>query len=416
MVMANDRRRLVTLRDAVLVAVVAIVVVQILRNTVGDRYMVPSDSMQPVLFGDETRGDIVFVDKTASAADCRRHDLVVVKHPEKPESQLVKRIAASGDDVDACWIDLKQGDVWLGPDSLRLVREVKDPIDARSMQVPWANAPGLGADRIDLTSGAKDGAGWRLAPFCDNAADARSGFRDAARRERRRALHPVPSGCIGTTKSVDAGFVDLNGSRNTGHDFGVDDCSMSLEIDAPVELVCTIDAVAHALTFHADLANGTVELWCNGADVARRDARFAVSGPQRIEFGFLDDRAYFVVGDHRESLFVVARDAAWPADRDAMPVGPRTWLYAGVLGTVAAHVRSIAVTRDVYSYREKIAGLPDQPGQWPRFVSAGEWFLLGDNAFDSRDSRHFGPVRQRDFIGRPRFVLGPWPRCRWLGT
>jgi len=414
MAVPNDRRFLGTLRDAALVAGIAVLVVQALRTLVGDRYMVPSDSMQPVLFGDEAHGDVVFVDKTASAASCRRHDLVVVKHPERPESQLVKRIAACGDDVDACCIDLKQGDVWLGPDRQRLRREVKDPLDARALQVPWANAPGAGAEFVDTRSGEADGAGWKLPPFCDDARDARSAFRDAARRERRRANRPVPSGCIGTTKAVDAGFVDLTGARGNGHDVGVYDCSMAVELAAPAELLCTIDAVPHALTFHADLVNGTVALWCNGEDVARREAKFAIAGPQRIEFGFLDDRAWFAVGDHRESLLVVPRDAGWPIDRETMTLGARTWLHVGVVGASPASIRSIAVTRDVFAYRERIAGLPDRPGDWPLDVKPGSWFLLGDNPFDSRDSRHFGSVPKRDFIGRPRFVLGPWPRGRWL--
>jgi signal peptidase I len=50
------------LRDALVVAAVAVVAVQALRRFGGDRYVVPSDSMQPVLNGDSLHGDVVFVD------------------------------------------------------------------------------------------------------------------------------------------------------------------------------------------------------------------------------------------------------------------------------------------------------------------------------------------------------------------
>ena len=49
-----------------------------------------------------------------------------------------------------------------------------------------------------------------------------------------------------------------------------------------------------------------------------------------------------------------------------------------------------------------------------RRLEPGQVFLLGDNAADSRDSRMFGPVPLQAFVGRPRIVLGPWPRTHWL--
>ena len=58
------------LRDALIVAAVAVLTVQGLRRWYGDRYLVPSDSMQPVLYGDPIDGDVVFVYKLADASSC----------------------------------------------------------------------------------------------------------------------------------------------------------------------------------------------------------------------------------------------------------------------------------------------------------------------------------------------------------
>lgn len=47
----------------------------------------------------------------------------------------------------------------------------------------------------------------------------------------------------------------------------------------------------------------------------------------------------------------------------------------------------------------------------PVHVRPGTVFFLGDNRLDSRDSRQFGAVEQRDMIGRVRGHL--WPPSRW---
>ncbi len=47
----------------------------------------------------------------------------------------------------------------------------------------------------------------------------------------------------------------------------------------------------------------------------------------------------------------------------------------------------------------------------PVRVRPGTVFFLGDNRLDSRDSREFGAVAQRDLIGRVRGLI--WPPSRW---
>lgn len=407
-------------RDAIVVAALAVATVQTLRRWCGDRYVVPSDSMQPVLYGDEVHGDVVYVDKLARAETCRVHDLVVVAHPDGNGKQMVKRIAARGDDVPGgCWIQLLDGDVWIGEGKLdhQLVRQTKDPIDARSLQVPWAWWPGPAAAEggLDLSAAtAADGA-WRVPPVVRIADEARSSCRSEARRERRRRSPALPAGCIGTARPVDASFIDALGERGgSGHDVLVRDCGMELEVDGACELLCSLDAAAHTLTFHVDLHRGSVALWCNGVDVAAAAWAPVAAGRHRIEFGRLDDRYYLVVDDRRDALMLEPRREAWPVDDPVPSVGPRTYLHVGVVGEQPLRVLGVRVFHDVFAWREKVVGLNGDPGQWPRFVPPGTWFLLGDNAFDSRDSRAFGARPMSSFLGKPRFVIGPWPRTRWL--
>ena len=163
---------LATTRDALLVAAVAVLTVQALRRFCGDRYVVPSGSMQPLLYGDPERGDVVYVDKLADAGSCARGDLVVVENPSSPDHQLVKRIAASGDDA-ACWIDILRGDIWLGENPQQLRRDVKEPRAAMAQSVTWATTAG-GPDasaKLDLRVAAD---AQTLRPMSRTLADARA--------------------------------------------------------------------------------------------------------------------------------------------------------------------------------------------------------------------------------------------------
>jgi hypothetical protein len=410
------------LRDAVLVGAVAVLTVQALRRHVGDQYPVPSGSMEPTLHGDPQHGDVVFVTKLARAADCRRHDLVVVAHPTEPGQQLVKRLAARGDDASACCIELRDGDVWLGPDPQHLRREQKHPRERR-LRVPWARIDGRGAvggALLDLQATRAGAAGntLELPPLAATLGEAKTWFAAAAREARRHGARAHPQGCLGTAQPVDAGFVMATGSRDPQRDhLPVRDCGMDLHcLELPEALLLTVDTKDGAFTCFWQPASGAVALWHGDTEVATGRLPPVGPGGHRVEFGHLDDRLFLVVDDSDAGTWLLPREPQWvhPEPPGLWPSPPRTHLQIAALGAKPLHLRSLEVFRDLFAVRERNPGLPSTPGDWPRLLAPGQWFLLGDNAQDSRDSRSFGAVSDALFLGRPAAVLGPWPRQRWL--
>ena len=399
------------LRDAVVVAGVAVLTVQALRRYCGDRYLVPSDSMQPVLYGDPLDGDVVFVDKLTSAAGRRRGDLVVVDNPKLAGHQLVKRIAASGDDR-LCWIDILKGDIWLGENAQQMRREVKEPRDGLARSVTWAEAGARGSSEelLDLAAATPTaGGGWSLPPMANDVASVRAMFGEARHRSRHRAggARVLPRGAVGTSRSVDASFVDMCGERSLGgEDVPVIDCGVELAVDGEFDaLLLTIDSTDFATTFAWRPAQDRLTVWVDGRVVADQRDMLGRSWSGYAAYGRLDGRDFLMLDqDHEYALET-------PAAR-VLP-RPRTWLHVGVVGSAPVELGALRVFRDVYAYRDPVASV-GQERPWPKFVRPGHWFLLGDNAFDSRDSRHFGDVSTDRFLGVPAYVIGPWARARSL--
>lgn len=405
------------LRHALPVALVAFVVFQSLRLHVADRYLVPSDSMQPTLFGDQSTGDVVLVDKISHLwrAPPGLNELVVVRDPEDPARHLVKRVAAT----EHQWVRLDEGDLWLGPDRQHVVRVVKQPLGDADLRIPWLRWPGIAAGedlRQDLEGPWREADGELiLPPAADTPADWLELLGREAREERGRARPPsyrLP-GLLATSRAVDATYLDLEDRRGglQGAGQAVRDAGMVLEVRPSSGLTGLLLVMQHhpddvSWSYHAD---GTVELLRQGVPTgwSARAPRLDRDGRRRIEFGFLDQHDFLAVDGvlvgHVERLAQEGGATTSPG----WPNAPRNLLMVGAAGGPLA-ITGLTVFRDIYYWDRKPFGDPAEA------VGAGQVYLLGDNSFSSRDSRTRGPFSLSELVGRPVLVLSPGSRRRWL--
>lgn len=415
------------LRDAAVVAGVMAVTFLALRRWVGDRYVVPSGSMQPTLFGARERGDTVFVDKLADVGRLRRYDLGVFRHPEDPQVHVVKRVVASGDDLDGCWLELREGDLWLGPNRQDVARAVKHPLDDRDLRVPWcawpppsSEVPGEVPNELLVPGPPQEGA-LVLLPAA-SAKETQKARSPLVREAAGPGGAGAPPGWIGTARAVDCSYLDAEGNRGReGEAVLVDDvgCDLDLAPAGVQALYCGLDLGAEAWTFHWEFEAARVELWRDGEPVGahRLPAGLVPAGrvaPVRVEWGLLDGRLFFAADGRADALWCRDRGPPRSEPGPAVRMWPRTWLGVGARAAGPVAVPRLTVFRDIFWFRPPELGAPEPPDAAARHVPLGHLYLLGDNSFDSRDSRMFGPVPAASFVGRPRLVLGPWDRIRWL--
>lgn len=429
------------LRESVAVAVVAGLVFQTLRHQVAERFVIPSGSMQPTLYGNVLGGDVVLVDRLASAADLRRYDLGVFAPPQLGE-HFVKRVASLGDE----WIELRDGDLFVGPAEQRLAREVKDPLESRDLRVPWfrwqlaaipsASDGSAAASEVDeFLSPIRVQDGPALPPFASGDEAMASCTEDA--RRRFGELDPKDRAgsyrWLSLMRPVDATYVDTRGGRSAdGRDLVVQDIGVDLEVSVAGarELLLRIDLRPDAWLLRWNPRTGALALSRNGAavetpataaDEAAQRARIVDTNADRavrIEFGRLDGRLFFCVDGLRAALWTCELRPEWTRPDP----GPTAWmlpsngLSMAVVGDAPLPLRSLEVFRDLHWFRPPLdVGAPNGLARTDaRHVPAGFVYLLGDNSVDSRDSRMFGPVPLASFVGRPTWALGPWPHTRKL--
>ncbi len=423
------------LREAVAVVLVSGLVFQVLRHQVAERYVIPSGSMQPTLYGAEPGGDVVLVDMLVGVETLRRYDLGVFSQHDSRQ-HLVKRVVSLGGE----WVELRDGDLFVGPSEQRLMRDVKHPLDARDLRIVWLRWPATeprpdgsvepNADLIALTGPRQGGA--PMLPVFASAEQALIGCTEAERR-RIGELEPkdrlATGDWLATTQSIDASYVDARGGHSAeGRDVPVGDFGVDLRFDAAGvrEILCRIDLRPDAWTLRWMLATGSVELFRNGKPVSVADSGVAShrvidpsrSGAVRVEAGRLDGQFFLCVDGDRDGLWIASHRPEWVA-ADPGPAAwmlPKNGLFLAAVASTPCRVASLTVFRDIHWFRPplNVGSLPGMHSGDAKHVPEGMAYLLGDNSVDSRDSRMFGPVPQDAFVGRPSFVLGPWPHGRRL--
>lgn len=404
---------------------VAALVFHLLRTFVVERYRVTSRSMEPTLHGHPEGGDIVLVDRTAwMRGEPRCGDLVVVRNRSEPgRDHLVKRFLMAGPG----WVRFVDGDVFVGEQAHLLERVVKDPRDRARRFVRWRfdrSAPPGSMLRADaLRWSWSEGEALRVLPAGPRASSLGEPLALDAQEARLRGApydswlpgHASTSEPVGTAFLDPAGRLDPSGGPSP-RDLGMD---VTLRLDAGVRALQFVFEYAEdqfALRLLRDPADGActallfvvrgesvVELSPASEGAGSLQALPADSA-LRFEFGYLDGRFFLL----RDDALVFEHAVELPQEsRLRLPRGGRKHdlLHLGVAGA-PLWLERMEVFRDAH-YQV------DRPE--PQHVEFGEIYVLGDNPFDSADSRENqgDPLRVEDLIGRPCAILGP-RGSRWL--
>ena len=415
--MVRDALRIV--REVVPVVVVAVLVCHLIRTHLLEWYIVPSTSMAPTLHGDPDDGDLVLVDKTAYwFEEPERHEMVVLRNDEDPpRGHLVKRFIARGSD-DENVVRINEGDVFLGPNRQQLKRLVKHPLAADELRHTHFVFPEIGRQRVaqyfrkssswSVESRADGGKHVVLGAAAPTFTEAAAALRDAGRGARR----PGPPRHLSTRRPVDTTFLNDAGKRMGGSESWYPDIGMEFDVDVAggcVGLQLVFEYRGSSFVFHY-ARDGAVRWLASDSskEIARRGAPLQQGQTASISFGYLDGR-FFLIADgallFHEELALAKDPAAAPAGR-----GPDNLLHLGAIGG-EVRLRRVRVFHDVYykALRSPFGSLPT-----PSMIEPDNLYLLGDNTFESRDSRSGRSFPRSDLVGRPLAVIGPLSRMRWL--
>jgi hypothetical protein len=382
-----------------------LLVLAVLKSTLADVYRVGSGSMRPTIFGGaDPRTGEVFDERVlvryGGAQDLERFDLAVVRRD--PEPPIVKRVVGLPGES----IAIAGGDVII--DGARL------PLDAPRP------APVLVFDEAlhDLAQ-------------CFNLRQAPAGPwspEDGVWRLDARAVAAgSDAGMMLFEGELRDDYLDVDGRSVTGR----------REVnDARVECEARLDALSGALRLRLVEAGDTFEarieaqtdgrvfaliLRFNSASLqdpenVRNKIEVLAQAQVELEVGAWQPLAFENVDNHLV-LDVAGRRIAADYAANAPYPGPKprgqTSLGARVgLGgeACAGAFRRVRILRDLFYVPVGEHGVGEGLALGP-----SEYFVLGDNSSDSRDSRMFGPVPAEEIAGRPVLVVWPWSRRRMLG-
>lgn len=387
---SKSRHALVRAAWTLAVALAAVVVVKIF---VCDVKHVDSGSMAPTIQGSRENGESVLV--LYGAFEPERFDYVVITRAGE-FLPIVKRIVGLPTES----VRIAHGDLWI--DGKRLPPSAPRPppivvFDDRFQSV---------ADTFERPGGAESrwsesAEGWAL-----DAATVAPGSVEGLMTLHRR---------------LSDGYLDLDGTYVSGQE-DVNDAIFECEVlarevagRAIVELVEQGDVFRFVLE---PKSSGTAE-----ASIARRGAGeaeeilvkrivpFLPGTWTKLRCSNVDNGLSLEISGTPEVLCAAYDENRFDeADRlkEGKTFGPRVRFGGEGVRLV---FRSIRILRDIQYTARDTHGV-----KTPADLGPDEYFVLGDNSSESRDSREWGPLRRSRILGRPIWVVWPPAHARRLVT
>ncbi len=400
----------------VISVLVAVFVYWTLRNQVLDAYPVPTPSMEPTIEGDPEHGDVVLVDKTFDNRTKPERFGTVVFKQDHPRRIIVKRVVG----LPGEYILIHNYDIWVGATAtdLHLVR--KSPARYADLLVtPWDST--ISRDGLlsrewnrERTKAVRRGAatGLDLAGQGVTTNDLLPPERWTKRITRstrwRSAWNLTWTGQI-TTGYID-GFGVLQEGSAAAFDFGVRLRVRSFEGARLWVDLRYGERASFALCYEA---NGKASLWRDGRPFPSASTGVAapdlVSQPREITFLYLDGGFRLAVdGTDVLDIRVTFDELKEARRRSGRRHVPQNGLAIAASGSRVT-VERLAIVHDFH-----YLSIGPYGSHEPMKIEADEYFVLGDNSQDSRDSRHTGPIRAKDIIGRPLAIAAPWRRHHFI--
>jgi signal peptidase I len=364
----------------------AVLVVLLLKTLVGDVYHVQTSSMEPTFWGIEASGEWVFV--RFDRAEPERNDIVVFRRPGE-DTPIVKRVLGLPKEL----LRISQGDVLIDRQPLR-------SSEPRAPEVPlfddrWHRIE----DRFEIGEvqsrvWRREGNEWMLdardVPLNDDAA-------------LLRLSGPLDDGYLGPDHAYVVGQTQANDAR-IECEVRFDDERGEVRLGLK-EQADTFEGVLSRE--NATTAKAVITRRSGNAPVEELGtAHFPLVIGQWIKLSFENrDNALKLSFERPPLLQIYTQNSREPDEASSSGRGPSGRAYFGGAGGRIAF-RSIRLARDlVYTDRGHV-GVESEIQLGP-----GDYFLLGDNSSQSRDSREWGPVKSSDIVGRPVWVV--WPPSRW---
>jgi hypothetical protein len=294
----------------------------------------------------------------------------------------VKRCVGLGGET----IEFRGGDIWADGVLARRDLETED-----AMMVPIYD---LGADLVDAASRV------RLRPLATQVFDFSWGVKSGGWVIRRggfvgtaeRAGEEARLAYLGQTTNTYLGAVERHYADAGDLEFRFVVEAFSPDAVVGAELV--EGEARHRLRFGPDGIEVRSGEWSR--TVPR--TRLPIGRPVEIRFRNVDDRLTLRVDGEivlREEL-----PARVSVPREPEPGGASLLVESG-----RASFSGVRILRD-------IVYIASTGNEWRKQVPPGHLFMLGDNTGSSSDSRVWGPVDERDLIGRPFAVAWPPSRLR----